>query len=132
MIIDHITNIAGERGKDYQAPLPNHLLIAMLWTINSDFNYIENPVDAALKLDLLKTARSTIRIKYDSLIDKVGYVHCVDEMVKHYNKIENVFGKNYEDLTETQKGILVNLLKNLTFSEQADLYIKIKENKNGE
>lgn len=76
-IVAEITS--GDRRRDYGRPLLNHARIALIWS-----TYLEKtirPMDVAWMMNGLKLAREIETSKYDNLIDSMGYMVCIDDMI---------------------------------------------------
>lgn len=119
MLIDEINEITNARGRDYDHPLPNHLLISLEWSLQ-DFPYTHNPISVAKKMVGLKLARDRKRTKWDNLRDSMGYVVCIDKMCELYFKIGEFDGL-YGDLSDKEKEVLVESLRSMSFCEQYQL-----------
>lgn len=140
MLLDEIKVVTGERGRDYDHPLPNHLRISLAWSLQ-DAPFVHNPIDVALKMDLLKTMREIKTVKWDNYRDKMGYVNCVDMMCGLYCEIkyktiilyefrlqdDDIFLTEYKDMNDAQKAEIVKKLKNLAFFQQYDLLLNCME-----
>lgn len=80
-----LTQVTGKRTQDYGTPENNFQVIADFWAayLNNKFKCclpIE-PIDVALMMDLLKTARLISSPNHaDSWIDKAGYSACGAEV----------------------------------------------------
>lgn len=81
--------VTGKRTQDYGTPENNFQTIAAFWNvylmnkfkIPFDVEFIIEPVDVALMMDLLKTARLiTTPTHTDSWVDKGGYAACGAEV----------------------------------------------------
>lgn len=96
--------VEGERRRDYDHPLPNHLRIGLLWSIR-DGDYKNNdPVSVAHKLNLLKEGRDAFTPKWDNVADSAGYMLCISEMCDLYLKLkdEKKVKKNPSDMTKEE------------------------------
>jgi len=80
-----LTQVTGKRTQDYGTPENNFQTIADLWNVylTSKYDYPSflEPIDVALLMDLLKTARLINSPDHaDSWIDKAGYSACGAEV----------------------------------------------------
>lgn len=130
MLLDEIKELNKERSGDYGHPLPNFLRISLEWSIQ-DMPFVHNPIGVAMKMDSLKTIRDIETTKWDNYRDKVGYINCIDLMCSLYCEMkqevskegfvkaaDEVFCKNYSNMTDGEKAFVVNVLKKLTFMQQ--------------
>ena len=71
--------VCEDRESQYGSPEDSFELIAELWS--SYLDYAISPVDVAIMMSLLKTARIAAgRFKADSYIDACGYIACAGEI----------------------------------------------------
>jgi len=115
---------SGDRRRDYDHPLPNHLRISIIWSVQTGITL--NPIQVAFMIGSgLKAARQVKTSKFDNVVDTAGYMDCVSEMCILYNKI---YGKpTTNDLTDTMKEI-----ESLGIGEQWDLLHKSNDYLNKE
>lgn len=78
-ILEEAINITeGDRRRDYDHPIYNFVRIALMWTTYKGVAF--SPIDVAWMNMCTKVAREANTVKYDNLLDIVGYAKCVDDM----------------------------------------------------
>ena len=71
--------VCEDRESQYGSPEDSFSIIAGFWSVYLD--YALSPVDVAIMMSLLKTARiAGGRFKADSYIDACGYIACAGEI----------------------------------------------------
>lgn len=110
----------GDRRRDYNHPLPNHLDISLRWSLRKGVTF--NPVEVAFMLGPdLKGARQSYTSKFDNVADTAGYMDCVNEMV---NLLVDLGYKEFDNPTLTFEQNRTNgmkFLEELTKQEQIGL-----------
>lgn len=111
----------GDRRRDYDHPLPNHLRIAIIWSVQKGIVF--NPVEVAFMLGSgLKSARQAKTNKFDNVVDTAGYMDCVNEMVNLLNELNNHSDFCNPVLTEEENRTnAIVFLSGLSVGEQWDL-----------
>lgn len=69
------------RQDEYGHPLINFLRTALVWSVYWERTI--TPFDVAMAMDLMKTAREIHVHKEDNLVDKIGYISCIDQMAQY-------------------------------------------------
>jgi hypothetical protein len=114
---------SGDRRRDYGRPLINHIRIAVKWAgriaerVRKGLPLITPSVVVELMLDL-KDARQENTPKFDNLLDKIGYVACLDDMARQL--VEMDYAVDYE--------AALTYLDRMSFSDMRQLLVKLEDN----
>lgn len=85
-IIDDARDIVKERANDYGNVVDSFARIAAFW---SEYLGVDiNKYDVAKMMILLKISRSKTSDKIDNMIDIVGYVECIDQMLQRDDRFQ--------------------------------------------
>jgi hypothetical protein len=79
--------VVGARRRDYDTPYNNHVRIAKLWSIILEKDI--SPAQVAMCMIMLKMAREMYTPKRDNLVDGVGYLLCLEEILEQEKKHSN-------------------------------------------
>lgn len=102
------------RQKEYGHPLVNFLRIALLWSTYKE--QVFTPYDVAMMMDLSKSAREVQMFKEDNLVDKIGYVSCLDRMITYV-----------EEKGFALPGTGAALLRSMGVAEMWEMLMRVKD-----
>lgn len=141
MLLDEIKQLNEIRSGSYGHPLPNFLRISLAWSVKKA-PVLFNPIEVAEMMLLMKEMRNVNSTKWDNYRDEVGYVNTIDLMCALFCEIKQqqfssyelltddmyfYVSNTYQFMTDSQKEIVANKLKSLSFGEQYDLLSKSVE-----
>jgi len=76
---DKAKKIIGDRQESYAPPAINFSRIARMWSVILEREV--TPVQVALMMIALKITREMHRHSEDNLLDMIGYVYCLEEIL---------------------------------------------------
>lgn len=117
-LFEHVESLTkGDRRKDYDHPLINHLRISIVWSVQTGIKM--NPILCAWMLGAgLKLSRQVKTSKFDNVVDNTGYMDCVVEMCNLYNELYYPLLKEVDENLMTRT---MQVIESLTIGEQWDL-----------
>ena len=79
-ILEEVAKVLRDRREQYGQPYDECKLVSRFWTIAAGTHI--SPEKVALMMALLKIAREINQHKRDNLVDGIGYLQCVQDVIE--------------------------------------------------